>query len=159
SIFDNSASLPYPVATPPVTNMVQLEYFIDNHDLGFGNCTQIAFTPGTDLSNLNANINVTGLLPGVHHLHIRGKDANGKWSLTNFAVFDNSAAYVYPPSPVAAPPVAIMEYYIDSDPGFGHGTAIPFTPATDINNLSVAINTTGLTSGNHKLYIRSANSN
>ncbi|MFL5741632.1 MAG: CARDB domain-containing protein [Flavisolibacter sp.] len=158
SVFDNSSANAYPPAPPPLTNIVQLEYFIDNHDLGFGNCSQIPFTPGTDLASLSANMNIAGLAAGVHRLQIRGKDANGKWSLTNLAVFDNSAANAYPTAPVPASPIATMEYYIDSDPGVGNATAIPLTPATDINNLSVSINTTGLTSGHHNLYIRSKNS-
>ena len=158
-VFDNSSSLPYPPAPPPVTNMVQLEYFIDNNDLGFGNCTQIPFTPGTNISNLNSNVNITGLTPGVHRLSIRAKDANGKWSLTNVRVFDNSAANGYPTAPAAPTPIVNMEYYIDSDPGFGNATAIAVTAGVDINSLPVNINTTGLTNGTHRLYIRSKNNN
>jgi subtilase family serine protease len=157
SVFDNSAANDYPPAPAPLGNIVQLEYFIDNHDLGFGNCSQIPLTPGIDLANLNASINLTGLVPGVHRLHIRGKDTNGKWGLTNVATFDNTAINGYPPAPVPPTPVAKMEYYIDSDPGFGNGIAIPITPGSDINNLPVSINTTGLASGHHSLYIRSQN--
>ena len=159
SVFDNSASLPYPVAPAPVTDIVQLEYFIDNTDPGFGNCTQIPVTPGTDLTNLNASINITGLAPGVHRLHIRGRDATGKWSLTSLSVFDNSAPNGYPAAPAPAAPLVNMEYYIDSDPGLGNATAIPFTPGVDISNLPVTVNTTGLTSGTHTIYIRSKNNN
>ena len=159
SIFDNSSAAAYPAAPPPVTNMIQLEYFIDNNDLGFGNCTQIPFTAGTNISNLNSNVNITGLTPGVHRLFIRGKDATGKWSLTNYSEFDNSAANGYPTAPAAPTPIVNMEYYIDSDPGFGNATAISITPGVDISNLAVNVNTTGLANGTHRLYIRSKNNN
>lgn len=157
SLFDNSSAIPYPVAPLPVTNIVQVEYFLDNNDLGFGNCTQISVSPNTDIANLNANINITGLVQGVHRLFIRSKDTNGKWSITNFTVFDNSAVMPYPPAAGAAPPISNMEYYVDSDPGFGNATPVTVPGNTgDISNFAVSINLSGsLSIGTHYLYIRS----
>lgn len=157
SIFDNASSMPYPSAPAPVTNMLQVEYFIDNNDAGLGNCTQIPFTAGLNIANLNANINISGLPSGVHRLYIRSKDANSKWSLTNFSVFDNSAIMPYPVAPGAAPAVSTMEYFIDTDPGFGN--AIPITvPGNtgDINGYAINLNLSGsLSVGTHYLFIRS----
>ena len=157
SIFDNASSMPYPSAPVPVTNMLQVEYFIDNNDAGFGNCTQIPFAAGLNIANLNANINISGLPSGVHRLYIRSKDANSKWSLTNFSVFDNSAIMPYPVDPGAAPAVSTMEYFIDTDPGFGN--AIPITvPGNtgDINGYAINLNLSGsLSAGTHYLFIRS----
>ncbi len=157
SVFDNSSASSYPVAPAAVTNIVQLEYFLDNNDLGFGNCTQIPVTPNTNIANLNANINITGLPGGVHRLFIRSKDANNKWCLTNLSVFDNSAVMAYPAAPGAAPAISNMEYYIDTDPGFGNATPITVPGNTgDINNYAVNINLSGsLSMGTHYLYIRS----
>jgi hypothetical protein len=136
---------------------VQVEYFIDNNDAGFGNCTPITITPNTNIANLNANINVTGLPPGVHRLFIRSKDADGKWSLTNLSIFDNSAVMPYPVAAGAAPPISNMEYYIDSDPGFGNATAITVPGNSgDISNYAISISFSGtLPNGPHYLYIRS----
>ncbi len=157
SALDNFSAPVYNTAPPAVVNVTQLEYFIDNNDLGFGNCVQIPFTTGTDIASLNANINITGLPSGVHRLFIRSKDANGIWSLTNFSVFDNSAIMPYPAAPGAPPAVSNMEYFIDSDPGFGNATplTVPGNPG-DISNYAVNINLSGsLGVGTHYLYIRS----
>jgi Secretion system C-terminal sorting domain len=157
SIFDNSSTIPYPFAPAAPTNIVQVEYFLDNNDLGFGNCTQIPVTPNTTIVNLNANVNITGLIQGVHRLFIRSKDAAGKWSLTNFSVFDNSAVQPYPAAPALAPAIGNMEYYIDTDPGFGNATALTVPGNTgDINGYAVNLNLSGsLSVGTHYLYIRS----
>ncbi len=155
--FDNFSAPVYNTGPPPVVNITQLEYFLDNNDLGFGNCVQIPFSAGTDIANLNANINISGLASGVHRLFIRSKDANGKWSLTNFSVFDNSAIMPYPTAPAAPPAVSNMEYFIDSDPGFGNATPLTVPGNTgDISNYAVNINLSGsLSLGAHYLYIRS----
>jgi hypothetical protein len=157
SPVDNFGTPVYNDAPPAPVNVVRLEYFIDNNDLGFGNCTQIPFTPGTDIANLNANINITGLPSGVHRLFIRSKDADGKWSITNLSVFDNSAIMPYPPAAAAAPAINNMEYYIDSDPGFGNATAISVPGNSgDISNYAINISLSGtLSTGTHYLYIRS----
>lgn len=157
NVFDNASSMPYPNAPAPVTNLVQVEYFIDNNDLGFGNCIQIPITPGINIVNQHANINISGLPSGVHRLYIRSKDVAGKWSITNFSVFDNSATMPYPAAPAVAPAISNMEYYIDSDPGFGNATAIT-VPGNggDISNYAININLSGsLSAGTHYLYIRS----
>ena len=155
--LDNFSTPVYNTAPAPVTNIVQLEYFLDNNDLGFGNCTPITFTAGTNIANLNANINITGLVAGVHRLFIRSKDAYGKWSITNFSIFDNSATSPYPNAPAAAPAIGNMEYYIDTDPGFGNATAITVPGNTgNISNYAININLSGsLSNGTHYLYIRS----
>lgn len=157
AVVDNFNTPVYNAAPPPAANVVSLEYFIDNNDAGFGNCTQIPFTAGTNIANLNANINITGLPSGVHRLFIRSKDANGKWSITNFSVFDNSAIMPYPAAAAAAPAIGNMEYYIDSDPGFGNATAISVPGNSgDIANYAININLSGsLAVGTHYLYIRS----
>ncbi|MEQ1554418.1 MAG: T9SS type A sorting domain-containing protein [Ferruginibacter sp.] len=157
SVFDNSAQTAYPSAPTSAPNIVQMEYFLDNNDLGFGNCTQIPVTANTTISNFNTNVDVSGLVQGVHRLFIRSKDASGKWSLTNFSVFDNSSTPPYPNAPAIAPSIGNMEYYIDTDPGFGNATAITVPGNSgNINNLSINLSLSGsLSAGTHYLYIRS----
>jgi hypothetical protein len=157
SLFDNSSTIPYPGAPAALTNIVQVEYFIDNNDAGPGNCTPISITPGTNIANQNTNINITGLPSGVHRLFIRSKDANGRWSLRNLSIFDNSSVMPYPSAASAAPPISNMEYYIDTDPGFGAATPLTVPGNTgDISNYAVNINLSGsLSAGTHYLYIRS----
>ncbi|HMK04177.1 MAG TPA: T9SS type A sorting domain-containing protein, partial [Ferruginibacter sp.] len=88
-IFDNSASMPYPLApgtVPPISNM---EYYIDS-DPGFGNATSIT-VPGNsgDISNYAVNINLSGSLSiGTHYLYIRSKQ--NPWAITNVVPFSAS---------------------------------------------------------------------
>lgn len=78
STFENTALLPYPVATPsgPVTNM---EYFFDD-DPGFGNGRSISFTGSPDINQLSVDADLTGLAEGQHTLFLRSKEF--PWSLT-----------------------------------------------------------------------------
>ncbi len=153
-IVDNDPS--YPAAPVAALNIIAAEYFIDT-DPGFGNATAITVTPATDINNIAVSANTNGLSIGTHRIYIRTKSAEGKWSLTNVKDFlvDNDPAYG--PAPAAAQNIIAAEYFLDTDPGFGSGTAISITPSTDINNLAVVINTTGLSNGQHNLFIRTKN--
>ncbi|TAE37574.1 MAG: hypothetical protein EAZ70_08505, partial [Runella slithyformis] len=52
-----------------------------------------------------------------------------------------------------------IEYYIDTDPGFGVATDVPITAATPINNLNVSVPMTGLTDGFHQFFARAKDAN
>lgn len=151
--FVVSLDPPYTVAIPP-GNVVKAEYFVDN-DPGFGNGTNVPLTPAVDVSNLNVPVAVGGLGAGIHRLFLRTRNAEGKWSLTNVQDFLVNDDYDYPPAPPTAPSVSEAEYFIDTDPGFGQGAAITFTPGDDISNLPIAVPTAGLGGGTHRLFVRS----
>lgn len=151
-IFDTNAADPYPDAPPPSPALTDLEFFIDT-DPGFGQGTKIAIND-KDVQR-TVLVNVAGLAPGVHRLLIRSRDATGTWSLTSYSIFDNSALTPYPSAPPPAPPVQIMEFFIDTDPGFGNGQPVAFSPGNDISGLSFSLPLTGLMQGKHTLYIRS----
>ncbi|MET0462000.1 MAG: T9SS type A sorting domain-containing protein [Chitinophagaceae bacterium] len=153
SYFDNYVLPPYPAAQQTY-NITAVEYYFDN-DPGFGNATSLPLPIGNDQVARPLVINVSGLSPGVHRIYVRSKDENGKWSLTNFGQFDNTSAVPYPSAPPAAPPIGEMEYYIDTDPGFGNGNKISFTAGTDISNFSVDIPLNSVSQGPHTFYIRS----
>ncbi|MBX9784135.1 MAG: T9SS type A sorting domain-containing protein [Chitinophagaceae bacterium] len=144
----------YPTVTIPL-NLVRAEYFIDT-DPGTGNGTAIIITPAVDITNLIAGINTTGLSNGIHRLYIRSRNNEGSWSITNQKDFlvDSDPAYPTIPAPQN---IIRAEYFIDTDPGVGNGTSVTITPAVDITNLIAGINTTGLSNGIHRLYIRSRN--
>lgn len=154
AFFDNFIVPLYPGAPPAAAPLAEAEYFIDT-DPGLGNATKIDLGSALDISSQNIAINVTGLAAGVHRFYIRSRIANGKWSLTNFGIFDNSQSLPYPSAPAPAAPLGQMEYYIDTDPGFGNAIPVSFTAATDINNLTVTIPFNSLAPGEHTLYIRS----
>jgi hypothetical protein len=151
--FSYVVSPVYPTAPQPVTNIVRIEYAIDVLP-AFGSATPLSFTPGTDVSNLNAVINISGLAIGPHILYIRSQDANGRWSLTNISFFDNTVSPPYPTAPAPATAISQLEYFIDTDPGFGLATPVTFTSST---NVVVSFDVNGLTAGLHTFYIRSRN--
>ncbi|MDO7877299.1 FG-GAP-like repeat-containing protein [Hymenobacter sp. ASUV-10] len=134
-------------------NITRVEYFIDT-DPGFGAATALAITPGADLSGLTANINVGSLTTGFHAIGYRSQDANGQWSITTRRTF-----YFEPSAAQALAEVNKVEYFIDTDPGFGLATDVPVTAATDISNLSLSVSVGSLSTGFHSIGYRSRDAN
>jgi hypothetical protein len=128
-------------------NVTRVEYFV-NTDPGFGKATNIPVTASTDLTNVTTSIAVTSLPTGFHSLHVRARDATGKWSLTNVRAFYKEDL------PASLPNIVRAEYFIDDDPGFGKGRAVTVTPGTDLTNLSFTADLQGLALGGHTLYVR-----
>ncbi|MBC3542128.1 PKD domain-containing protein [Rufibacter sp. H-1] len=56
--------------------------------------------------------------------------------------------------PTSTVKVTKGEYYIDTDPGFGKGTNIPFIPAPDLTNIAFTLDMSKISVGNHKLFVR-----
>ena len=132
-------------------NITNVEYFFDT-DPGYNAGTQVPVVPPSpDLSNFNINVSLTGLDDGMHRLFIRAKDENGVWSLPNIHTFYKDA--------ITAPlyDLTKVEYFIDSDPGLGNGTEVPFIPGPDISNLDFSIDLSGVINGMHQLYVRTKN--
>lgn len=148
----------YSVAPAAAQNIVSAEYFIDT-DPGFGNATTISITSGLNLNNITANINTTGLTNGIHRVYVRSKNATGKWSSTNVKSFVVDYDPAYSAAPAAAQNITAVEYFIDTDPGFGNATPISITPGLNVSNVTANINTAGLTNGVHRVFFRSKNVN
>ncbi|HYG03600.1 MAG TPA: T9SS type A sorting domain-containing protein [Chryseosolibacter sp.] len=136
-------------------NITAIEYFFDT-DPGFDSGTPVtAFTPASSIQDLSFTADISALPDGFHTLYVRCQDMNTMWS----------AAYSRPfyklNSSAIAPAVNItkVEYYVDSDPGFGLGTDVPVTPALNIAGHSFAIALTSVATGFHVLYIRTQDAN
>jgi len=143
-VYDNTTPSP-----PVAAQLKKGEYYIDT-DPGAGNGTAFTFTQA-DSINLPVSIPMNALAVGFHKLYSRIQDASNKWGLSNehlFYVYDNTI-----PSPPVAAQLKKGEYYIDTDPGAGNGTAFTFTQADSIN-LPVSIPMNALAVGFHKLYSR-----
>lgn len=151
-LFDNFL-LPSYSNAPSRPLITDAEYFIDN-DPGFGNGTPISIPDDTSL-HTNVLVNLNGIVPGVHQLYIRTKDESGKWSLTNISIFDNNTIDPYRPAPLGPEVLTDLEYYIDTDPGFGLGRKITIPAAANLAAFSVDIDISGLSEGEHVLYFRS----
>ncbi|MBN8852151.1 MAG: hypothetical protein BGO55_00200 [Sphingobacteriales bacterium 50-39] len=151
---------PYPsdsTGPGPAPNLSRVEYYLDT-DPGYGKATAVAFTPGTNLANINININPSSLANGIHLLGIRAQDAKGDWSLDNKWLF----ARPYPADSTGPGPILNLtqiEYYFDKDPGFGKGIPVAINPVTNLPNFKLPINIAGLSAGVHILFIRSKNVN
>lgn len=152
---------PYPTpgggTLPPAPNLTYAEWYMDT-DPGYGNGTSVPVS-GTDVSNLLININPANISSGVHRFAFRAKDANGNWSLDNrwlfYKPYPTPGGGTLPP----APALSYMEYFIDTDPGYGLGKPVALPAGTDVSNLAVPVPLTGVTSGNHKLFIRAKDAN
>ena len=132
-----------------------IEYFVDA-DPGFGAGTPVAFAPGTAVNNAGFTIPLPGsLATGFHFVSIRVKDTGGRWSTVTVRPFVKESLAI---STLAN--LNRIEYFIDTDPGFGNGTAIPFTaPATNLNNLAFSADLTGISQGTRRLFVRARNDN
>ena len=53
-------------------------------------------------------------------------------------------------------PVTAIEYYFDTDPGFGNGTALPLTSGNQAN-INPAVGISHLTKGVHRVFVRARN--
>ncbi len=131
-------------------NITRFEYFFDS-DPGYGAGTIVNVTPSTAITDFNIPVATSTLSNGFHKLYIRAQNVSNEWTHTHIRSF-----YIVPFT--ASTNITQIEYYIDTDPGFGLATQVSFTAAPTITNLAIDISTVPLTSGFHKLYVRSKSS-
>jgi hypothetical protein len=140
----------FTVTSVNLSNIISAEYFVDT-DPGVGNGIALAVTSAGDSAEYNSTINTIGLSAGVHRVYVRALSAMGQWSLTELRSFTIASSNLS--SIVAA------EYFYDTDPGVGNGTAVSFTTTNDSVEYAGGISTTGLSSGQHYLYVRTKDAN
>ena len=133
-------------------DVVAMEYFYDT-DPGFGNASPVPVSSGQTIEE-SFTINLSGLERGFHKAYFRVKDDNDKWSLAHIYNIVRFIAL----SPPSQPELQAMEYFFDSDPGFGSGTAVSITPGYTIDE-TFAVDISALAPGFHKLYIRTMDAN
>ncbi len=147
----------YPAANP-LHPIVKAEYFFDNA-IDFGGGFDIPVGTGTAIYLQDFTIITNGLSDGFHRLYVRTKTDDGKWSITNqkqFYVYNDPAYSVMN----ILQPIVKAEYYFDGLTDFGNGTDIPLTTTgTNIDLHNLIINTDGLSTGVHHLYIRTKDVN
>ncbi len=142
--------------TPPAAvNINRYEFYIDS--ISSINAQPVSFTAGLNNVSPNANVDLTAVLPGVHRLYARVFDVNNKPSIVNLGSFLMDQIFRYPNAPNAAAPIANMEYYLDTDPGYGLGTAIVVSGTNTNEQLTnVVINfPNGFPAGVHYIHLRS----
>ncbi len=138
--------------TPPDLNRV--EFFFDT-DPGFGSGTAVALPGPAAPTRLGLSFPVPlgSLSPGFHRLFVRSRDAGSQWSQTfgRLLFIDNSAA-------LAAPNLAEVEHFLDTDPGFGNGSSTALT-GTSVGNRVVPVSIGSLAPGFHRLFMRTRDVN
>ncbi|HCY81009.1 MAG TPA: hypothetical protein DHV22_05065, partial [Xanthomarina gelatinilytica] len=125
------------------------EYYFGT-DPGTGNATAITIPTGETLDENLAFL--TNTLPqGSHRAFVRVKNANDVWSLYDHIVFS-----VVPLAEINIADINSIEYYFDADPGIGLGNQVTITDTETVDQ-NLAIPTTGLPTGSHRLFIRVGN--
>ncbi len=132
------------VATTAILD--EMEYYFDS-DPGPGNGTPISFTAAASV-NILPSLPMTSLATGFHALHIRGKDDNGNWGIPEIRTF-----YIVQSNVATQADVVQLEYFFDSEPGYGSGTPLSVTSGSQIN-LAALISSASLSTGFHTIYIR-----
>jgi len=126
-------------------NIHYMEYFWDT-DPGFGEGTPIDITSGTEISFNDNKVSTDRLSTGLHLFGIRAM-ADNQWSPT-------LTQMVYIPTSGDIAVINRVEYFWDTDPGYGNATSIDITPGTEVNISDLRISTEGLGEGEHFLGIR-----
>lgn len=137
-------------AASPIT---AIEYFIDA-DPGYGAATTVPITAALTTDNSFLIPLPSNISEGFHYLTVRVKDANNQWSSVITRPFFKESL-----TPLAtASPITAMEYFIDTDPGYGAATAVNFTAGTPVViPFTAALGNLPL--GNHNIYIRVKDAN
>lgn len=130
------------VAAVQAQQPVLTEYFLDS-DPGYGKARSVG---SNQVGEHQHTFDLGDAAPGAHMLSVRTLDSEGKWSTTMSRplLIDRLQNIEY------------VEYYIDSDPGVGNGTAISLPDISYKAHLDfgLPIETKGLALGEHELFVR-----
>jgi len=129
-------------------DIVAGEWFIDT-DPGLGNGTSFSVTSDSIVTSTLTIPNT--LSPGFHNLFVRVKNDEAKWSHYEGRMF-----YVLENQSLLTATIVSGEWFINSDPGTGNGTAFSLSPSSTIQT-SLAIATNSLPAGFNNLFIRVKN--
>jgi gliding motility-associated-like protein len=132
--------------------ITRVEYYFDS-DPGFGNGVSIPLTVAADIT-LNFSVPLNIISEGFHLHYIRTKSNNGLWSLPA-----SRPVLVQRNSQTASLfSIDRVEYFFDTDPGYGNGIAMPITAAVDLtNNFQLPLST--IAEGFHTIYYRAKSTN
>lgn len=128
--------------------ITQVEYFFDADPLEANRIRQNLTLDANNQVIIPLNIS---LPQGIHTVSFRVKDGQDKWSIFHtrtFLVIGSGSGNAT---------ISTIEYFMDSDPGFGNGTQVAYATT---NNQAVLLNVNvgSLTHGVHVLFVRVKNS-
>ncbi|MBN8706341.1 MAG: T9SS type A sorting domain-containing protein [Bacteroidetes bacterium] len=127
-------------------NLLQIEYYFDT-DPGQGKGIQVSISPDST-ADLSFSAETLSLENGFHRIFFRAQDDSGRWGLPQSKSFILSSQ-----NPLVKNKIQKLEYFFDSDPGYGLGTTISF-PADTLGNRFLVAVPAGLFPGFHRIYFR-----
>ncbi len=133
-------------------DITELEYYFDT-DPGFGNGTSVPVSPDS-ITNTSFSLDISSLDDGIHYAFIRAKNADNVWSFVQKLIVHK----VTPPPLIPDEDIVDMEYFFDTDPGFGNGTPVAVSDG-NITSTTFDIDISGLSPGYHKVSFRSKDEN
>ena len=151
-----------------LSQISQMEYFFDT-DPGFGSGTPITISsPDSSILLSNEVINASGLSLGFHTLYLRAYSNTNVYefvadsavyetdTIATWGGYESRLVFVDEDGSVTID-IDAVEYFFDTDPGYGNGTIINLT-AANIQNFTNTLDASGLPLGFHNLYLRARTS-
>ena len=147
-----SSTMSRPLFIDRLQDVVRVEYFFDGADPGAGQATPLPLPEQSYKAHLNwtPELNISALQLGEHSLSVRALDAFGVWTDVMTRTFTIVEADV-PEPPVPEADLQRLEYFFDTDPGYGQGHPLA-TPSTGRNVYEMSFE--GVETGAHVLYLR-----
>lgn len=145
-----STTMSRPLFIDRLQDIVYVEYYIDT-DPGVGKATPLSLPDLKYKAHLDFSLDIStkGLALGKHELYVRAKDAFDQWTdvmSRSFTIITSGGE-----EPEEKGDLARMEYFFDSDPGYGKG--FPLLKASTGEN-TYEISFESLSSGYHLLSLR-----
>ncbi|MBR1667079.1 MAG: leucine-rich repeat domain-containing protein [Bacteroidaceae bacterium] len=153
-----SSTMSRPLFIERLQDIVYVEYFFDGKDPGVGKATSIALPQQDYKAHLDFTFepDITALAIGEHEISVRARDVFDTWTDVMSRKFTIVDKYVpEPPTPVTGD-LARLEYFFDTDPGYGKGQTLQ-NPATGTNVYQMSFD--GVEAGAHVLYLRAQEKN
>jgi gliding motility-associated-like protein len=133
--------------------LAHIEYYFDS-DPGPGNGTPVSLPTSFPTSvDLLTAISTYSLAPGFHVLHVRARDSDGNWSIPDARPF-----YIVPGNVDSQADIVEMEFFFDTEPGYGAGTPLAIASGTQID-VPALISSASLSNGFHTISIRAKDDN
>lgn len=147
-----SATMSRPLFIDRLQDIVRVEYFFDMSDPGIGLATPLPLPDQSYKAHLNwqSSLDISMLSLGEHTLSVRAMDAFGTWSDVMTRTFTITKRNDQDP-PISEGDLQRLEYFIDIDPGYGHGHPLS-SPSTGRNVYEMSFQ--GVETGAHVLYLR-----
>lgn len=146
-----SATMSRPLYIERLQDIAYVEYFIDN-DPGIGQATPLTLPMQDYKAHLlfDFEVSTASLSLGEHELFIRARDVFDQWTdvmSRRFTVVSGGQ----PDPPVGGGDLSRLEYFFDTDPGYGLGFPLE-KPSTGTNTYLMSF--TAVEYGAHVLYLR-----